>query len=70
MTTESIRPFVLETIDTIGVERAMFASNFPVDKPVGGYDGIWKSFDAITAAFSEDERQKPFHDDARRYYRL
>ncbi len=48
----------------------MFASNFPVDKPMGGYDGIWKSFDAITAAFSEDERRKLFHDNARRHYRL
>ena len=61
---------MLDTIDTIGVERAMFASNFPVDKPMGGYDGIWKSFDAITAAFSEDERRKLFHDNARRHYRL
>ncbi len=61
---------MLDTIDTIGVERAMFASNFPVDKPMGGYDGIWESFDAITAAFSEDERRKLFHDNARRYYRL
>ena len=66
----SIRPFALETIDTIGVERAMFASNFPVDKPMGGYDGIWESLGAITAAFSEDERRKPFHDNARRDYRL
>ncbi len=58
-------------LGTIGVERAMFASNFPVDKPMGGYDGIWKSFDAITAAFfSEDERRKLFHDNARCYYRL
>ncbi len=61
---------MLETIDTIGVERAMFASNFPVDKPMGGYDGIWESLGAITAAFSEDERRKPFHDNARGYYRL
>ena len=61
---------MLETIDTIGVEPAMFASNFPVDKPMGGYDGIRKSFDAVTAACSEDERRKLFHDNARGYYRL
>lgn len=69
-TTESIRPLVLETIDAFGVERAMFASNFPVDKLMGGYDRIWESFDTITAAFSEDERRKLFHDNAKRYYRL
>jgi predicted TIM-barrel fold metal-dependent hydrolase len=69
-TTESIRPVVLETIESFGADRAMFASNFPVDKLMGGYDGIWQSFDAITAAFSEDERRKLFHDNAKRYYRL
>ena len=31
-TTESIRPLVLETLEAFGTERAMFASNFPVDK--------------------------------------
>ncbi|MBV8522913.1 MAG: amidohydrolase family protein, partial [Acetobacteraceae bacterium] len=29
---ESIRPYVLETIDAFGVGRCMFASNFPVDR--------------------------------------
>ncbi len=36
-TVESLRPYVLETIDTFGVERAMFASNFPVDRLFGSY---------------------------------
>ena len=31
-TVESIRPFVLQTIEAFGVARSMFASNFPVDK--------------------------------------
>jgi predicted TIM-barrel fold metal-dependent hydrolase len=31
-TVDSLRPFVLETIDTFGIDRCMFASNFPVDK--------------------------------------
>ncbi len=69
-TTDSIRPFVLETIETFGPERCMFASNFPVDKQKASYDKIWNSFAEITAGFSEDERRGLFHDNAKRYYRL
>lgn len=69
-TTESIRPFVLETIETFGAQRCMFASNFPVDKLKGSYDTIWNSFAEITAGFSEDERCALFHDNAKRCYRL
>ncbi|MFQ6017595.1 MAG: amidohydrolase family protein [Kiloniellaceae bacterium] len=69
-TTDSIRPFVLETIGWFGVERCMFASNFPVDKLMGSYDELWKSFAEIAASFSEAEQRKLFHDNAARYYRL
>jgi len=69
-TTESIRPFVAETIEVFGIDRCMFASNFPVDKLTSDYDEIWNAFDILTRSFSEDERRKLFHDNARRYYRL
>ncbi len=61
---------VLETIGWFGVERCMFASNFPVDKLMGSYDELWKSFAEIAASFSETEQRKLFHDNAARYYRL
>ena len=69
-TTESIRPLVLETIDTFGVDRCMFASNFPVDGMAASYDRIWQAFDVITRAFATGERSALFHDNASRYYRL
>ena len=69
-TAGSIRPFVEETIEIFGVDRCMFASNFPADKLVSDYDKIWNAFDEITRGFSEDERRKLFHDNAERYYRL
>jgi predicted TIM-barrel fold metal-dependent hydrolase len=69
-TTDSIRPFVVETIGAFGVERCLFASNFPVDKLMSGYDRLWASFAEIAAGFSEDERSKLFHDNAARVYRL
>ena len=69
-TAELIRPFVLDTIEIFGIERCMFASNFPVDKLHVDYRAIWQAFDQITGEFSEPERRALFHDNAARFYRL
>ena len=69
-TVESIRPFVLQTIDTFGISRCMFASNFPVDKLYSDFDTLYAAFREITKHLSVDERQMLFHDNAARYYRL
>lgn len=67
---ESIRPFVLETIDIFGTGRCLFASNFPVDGLFSDYATLWRAFDTITADFSAAERTALFHDNAVRLYRL
>lgn len=67
---ESIRPFVLGTIDAFGVDRTMFGSNFPVDKLYGSFDDLYGAFESIVTGFSEAEKQKLFHDNAVAYYRL
>jgi predicted TIM-barrel fold metal-dependent hydrolase len=69
-TVESIRPFVLQTIEAFGVDRCMFASNFPVDKLYSDFDTLYAAFREITAGFSAGERRMLFHDNAARYYRL
>jgi len=69
-TVDSIRPFVLQTIEAFGVSRCMFASNFPIDKLFSDFDTLYDSFREITASFTADERRKLFHDNAARYYRL
>lgn len=69
-TVESIRPLVLETLEAFGVERAMFASNFPVDKLFGAYPALWEAFERITADLSPDERAALFAGNATRVYRL
>jgi predicted TIM-barrel fold metal-dependent hydrolase len=69
-TVESIRPYVLETIATFGVERCMFASNFPVDRLHASYRAVWEAFAQVTAAFSPDEQAALFRANARRVYRL
>ncbi|MBB5422246.1 putative TIM-barrel fold metal-dependent hydrolase [Paraburkholderia atlantica] len=69
-TVESLRPYVLETIDTFGVERAMFASNFPVDRLFGSYTDLWGAYASIVADASEAEKDALFRRNAERYYRI
>jgi predicted TIM-barrel fold metal-dependent hydrolase len=63
-------PVVRDAIRIFGVERCMFASNFPVDSLVGTFDEIYASFLAITSDLPDDARRKLFHDNAARIYRL
>jgi predicted TIM-barrel fold metal-dependent hydrolase len=69
-TTESIRPLALEVIEVFGVDRVMFASNFPVDKLFSTFPALWQAFDAITADFTPDERSAMFEGNARHIYRI
>ncbi|HEY1608323.1 MAG TPA: amidohydrolase family protein [Paraburkholderia sp.] len=69
-TIESLRPYVLETIDTFGVDRAMFASNFPVDRLFGTYGDLWRAYASIVGGASDDERDGLFRRNAERLYRL
>jgi predicted TIM-barrel fold metal-dependent hydrolase len=69
-TVDSIRPFVLETIEIFGPRRAMFASNFPVDGMMSSYRRLWQAYEVITRGFAPDERRLLFAETARRVYRL
>ena len=69
-TVESLRPYVLETIDTFGVERAMFASNFPVDRLFGSYEDLWQAYASIVADASVAEKDALFRRNAERVYRI
>ncbi|AME26951.1 amidohydrolase family protein [Burkholderia sp. PAMC 26561] len=67
---DSIRPLVLETIEIFGIDRCMFASNFPVDKMSRDYASYWNAFDHITLGFSESERTALFQSNAEKTYRI
>ncbi len=66
----SNRDIVRETIDIFGIERCMFASNFPVDGLRVSYHQMFADYDAMTADLSVSERTALFHDNAARFYRL
>jgi predicted TIM-barrel fold metal-dependent hydrolase len=67
---EDNAPIVDAVIDDFGVERCMFASNYPVDGLVATYDTIMGGFKAIVAARPEAARRALFHDNAARIYRI
>lgn len=62
------REVVLETIALFGPDRAMFASNFPVDGLWATFDEIFSGFMEITAHLPEADRRGLFHDTAARVY--
>ena len=49
---ESLRPVVLHCIECFGVERSMFASDFPVAGLHASFDEVYESFKTIVAEFS------------------
>jgi predicted TIM-barrel fold metal-dependent hydrolase len=62
------REIVLATIDLFGVDRCMFASNFPVDGLCATFDAIFSGFREIVRDFTPGERAQLFHDNAVRIY--
>lgn len=63
-------PYISTCIDAFGSGRAMFGSNFPVDKAVCSYTVLWNAFKKIAAGCSEAERRAMFSDNARKHYRI
>lgn len=67
---EDNRRVVRETMDIFGIERCMFASNFPVDGLRVSYGRMFDDFKRMTADLSDAERRRLFHDNAAAFYRL
>ena len=64
------RPYIETCIEAFGAKRAMFESNFPVDKLSGSYAVYWNAFKRLAAGASADEKAQLFRETARSFYRL
>ncbi|MEO8133079.1 MAG: amidohydrolase family protein [Betaproteobacteria bacterium] len=69
-TTEANRDIVRTVIDLFGVERCMFASNFPVDSLCAGFAAIFDGFREIVRDLAEAEQRALFRDNAVRIYAM
>jgi predicted TIM-barrel fold metal-dependent hydrolase len=64
------RPYIDTCIAAFGPQRAMFESNFPVDKGSCSYQVLWNAFKRIAAGYSADEKTALFSGAAKKAYRL
>ncbi|HEX8167330.1 MAG TPA: amidohydrolase family protein [Beijerinckiaceae bacterium] len=69
-TVEANGPVIRDAISIFSADRCLFASNYPVDSLAGSFRDIFEGFQAAVADRSPEERQKLFHDNAVRIYRL
>ena len=67
---ESLRPWVMACIDTFGVERCFFGTNWPVDRLFSSYDPVVNAYEEIISDFSLEEREALFFRNATKVYRL
>ncbi len=67
---EDNRWIIQETINIFGTDRAMFASNFPVDSLCGDLDTIFDGFKESVKSYSYDEQYKLFFSNAKKYYNI
>jgi len=65
----AIRPWLEHAIETFGVDRCMFASNFPVDSMYGTFDDLYTAFDSVTGGLDDESLDKLFATNAERVYR-
>ena len=64
------RPYVETCIEAFGADRAMFESNYPVDRWGASYEVLWNAFKRLSHSHSEDERKALFAGTAARVYGL
>jgi len=69
-TADRNREIVLSAIEIFGTDRAMFASNFPVDGLCASFEEIYQGFRQITGQLSVQEQRALFHDNASRIYAM
>jgi predicted TIM-barrel fold metal-dependent hydrolase len=69
MSVDAFAPWLEYAIDAFGVDRCMFASNFPVDSMYGTFDDLYSTFSDVTAGLDSESREKLFGGNAERIYR-
>lgn len=64
------RPYIETCIEAFGASRAMFESNYPVDRWAGDYVTIWNAFKRLAGGASDAETYDLFAGTAARFYGL
>ena len=67
-TVNSIRPYVLYCIETFGVNRCFFGSNWPIDWLWSSYEDLINAYTEITKDFTQGEKICLFSQNAEGIY--
>ena len=70
MAVDVLAPWLEYAIEAFGVDRCMFASNFPVDSMAGTFDDLYATFSAVTTGLDSESRDRLFAGTAERVYRF
>jgi predicted TIM-barrel fold metal-dependent hydrolase len=69
-TLESLRPWVLGSIEAFGTDRVVFGTNWPVDRMFSSYPDLINGYAKIIAGFSIDEQVSMFSSNAEELFRI
>jgi len=69
-TEADLRPFIDATVEAFGVDRLIFAADWPVCLQAASIPRNVAVLDRALAGLSESDRRKIFRDNANRFYRL
>jgi predicted TIM-barrel fold metal-dependent hydrolase len=69
-TVDSIRPWVLHSIEAFGTDRCFFGTNWPVDRLYSSYSDVVAAYREIIRDFSTAEQQALLSGNAERVYRI
>ncbi|MCC5948915.1 MAG: amidohydrolase family protein [Nitriliruptoraceae bacterium] len=69
-TLESLRPWVHECLEVFGPDRAVFGTNWPLDRLFSGYSDIVDAYRVLIADLSPTEQHQLFVGNATRLFRL
>lgn len=64
------RPWIEACLEAFGAQRAMFASNFPVDSLFGTFEELYATYQEVAGQLPDSDRQDLFAGTARRTYRI
>jgi predicted TIM-barrel fold metal-dependent hydrolase len=70
MNATAFAPWIEHAIEVFGVDRCMFASNFPVDGMHGTFDELFTAYAIVTEGLGENDRDQLFATTAERVYRI
>jgi predicted TIM-barrel fold metal-dependent hydrolase len=69
-TVESLRPWVLGSIEAFGADRVVFGTNWPVDRMFSSYPDLINAYAKIISGFTREEQLAMFSYNAEKLFRI